>query len=268
MVASSQPLASLAGMKVLLDGGNAIDAAVATAGVGRLKTMRSVSAAMRSLCVFRRGKNRSRHSTRAGDRPGRGFRVLPQEPIRGDAAARDSRRDRPGAMHRWTTLFNSYGTKSLRDVLRSAIRHAEEGFPVAELTAQSWHESESSLKADEGARANYLINGRTPKAGEIFTNPRMAKTLRRIADEGTDYFYRGEVAEKIVRLFGKIRGCLLGKTLPIIDRIGSPITADYRGYDIRGMPPATQGFVALEMLKILEGFELKALGPGSAAALT
>ena len=95
--------------------------------------------------------------------------------------------------------LDRYGTKKLRDVLQPAIHYAEDGFPVAELTAESWHESEASLKNDEGAAINYLIDGRTPKAGEIFKNPRMAKTLRRIADEGAEVFYEGDIAEKIVR---------------------------------------------------------------------
>jgi len=270
MVASSQPLATLAGVQLLLDGGNAIDAAVATAAVLGVVEPMSIGIGGDAFCLFYSAQEKS---IKALDASGRspyaaslefcrknGFISMPQRGIHAVTV--------PGAVHGWTTLLNSYGTKSLRDVLRSAIRHAEDGFPVAELTAESWHESESSLKADEGARANYLINGRTPKAGEIFKNPRMAKTLRRIADEGSDYFYRGEVAEEIVRCSERLGGLF---TLKDFADHGSdwvePITANYRGHDIYEMPPATQGFVALEMLKILEGFELKALGPGSAAAL-
>ena len=270
MVASSQPLATLAGVQILLAGGNAIDAAVATAAVLGVVEPMSIGIGGDAFCLFYSAKEKS---IKALDASGRspyavspefcrksGFTAMPQRGIHAVTV--------PGAVHGWTTLLNFYGTKSLRDVLRSAIRHAEEGFPVAELTAESWHESESSLKADEGARANYLINSRAPKPGEIFKNPRMAETLRRIADEGSDYFYKGEVAEKIVRCSERLGGLF---TLKDFAEHGSdwvaPITANYRGYDIHEMPPATQGFVALEMLKILEGFELKALTPGSAAAL-
>ena len=77
----------------------------------------------------------------------------------------------PGAVHGWATLLKSHGTKMLRDILQPAIRHAEEGFPVAELTAEQWKESEARLKSDEGAATNYLVAGRTPKAGEIFKIP-------------------------------------------------------------------------------------------------
>ena len=95
------------------------------------------------------------------------------------------------------------------------------GFPVAELTAEQWKESEARLKADEGAAANYLIDGRTPKAGEIFKNPRMAATLTRIAADGASVFYQGEIAEKIVRCSEKLGGLFTSRTLPIIARIGS-----------------------------------------------
>jgi gamma-glutamyltranspeptidase/glutathione hydrolase len=145
-------------------------------------------------------------------------------------------------------------------VLQDAIRHAEEGFPVAELTAESWHESESRLKSDEGASINYLINGRTPRANEIFKNPRMAKTLRHIADEGAEVFYKGDIAEKIVRCSERLGGLFAVKDFA--DHRSDwvePITASYRGFDVYEMPPATQGFVALEMLKILEGFDVKSM---------
>jgi gamma-glutamyltranspeptidase/glutathione hydrolase len=139
---------------------------------------------------------------------------------------------------------------------------------VAELAAEAWRESEASLKNDEGAAINYLVNGRAPKAGEIFKNPRMAKTLRRIAAEGAELFYGGEIAEKIVRCSEKKGGWFTLKDFA--DHRSDwvdPITANYRGYDIYELPPATHGFVTLEMLKILEGFDPKAMRAQSAEAL-
>jgi gamma-glutamyltranspeptidase/glutathione hydrolase len=156
----------------------------------------------------------------------------------------------------------------LRKVLQAAIQYCEEGFPVAELAAEAWRESEALLKNDEGGSANYLPNGRPPRAGEIFKNPRMAKTLRRIADEGPDVFYQGDIAEKIVRCSNKKGGLFTLKDFP--DHRSDwvePVSANYRGYDIHELPPATHGFVTLEMLKILEGFDLKAMDPQSADAL-
>jgi gamma-glutamyltranspeptidase/glutathione hydrolase len=107
-----------------------------------------------------------------------GFKQMPQRGIHSVTV--------PGAVHGWATLLNAYGATTLKDVLRSAIHYAEKGFPVAELTAESWRDSESKLNEDEGARQNYLVNGRAPRAGEVFKNPRMAATLRRKRERPTN----------------------------------------------------------------------------------
>jgi gamma-glutamyltranspeptidase/glutathione hydrolase len=263
MVASSQPLATLAGVQILMSGGNAIDAAIATAAVLGVVEPSSIGIGSDAFCLFYSAKDKA---LKALDASGRspyaaslefcrksGFKEMPQRGIHSVTV--------PGAVHGWSTLLKSHGSKSLGEVLRPAIRHAEEGFPVAELTAESWHESESRLKSDEGGSINYLINGRAPKAGEIFRNPRMARTLERIAADGADCFYRGEIAEKIVRSSEKLGGHFTRKDFAEhASEWVEPITANYRGYDIYEMPPTTQGFVALEMLKILEGFDLASAG--------
>jgi gamma-glutamyltranspeptidase / glutathione hydrolase len=270
MVASSVPLATLAGVRVLIEGGNAIDAAVATAAVLGVVEPSSLGIGGDAFALFYSAKDKS---IKALDASGKspyaanlefcrksGFKEMPQRGIHSVTL--------PGAVHGWETLLDSYGTQKLRDVLQTAIRYAEEGFPVAELTAESWHESESRLKDDEGGSVNYLVNGRAPKAGGIFRNPRMAQTLRRIADEGAQVFYKGDIAEKIVRCSEKKGGLFtLEDFADHRSEWVEPITANYRGYDIYELPPATQGFVALEMLKILEGFEIKSMEPNSADAL-
>ena len=270
MVASSQPLATLAGVEILMNGGNAIDAAVATAAVLGVVEPSSIGVGGDAFCLFYSAKEKKLKALDASGRSPRamdldfchksGFKEMPQRGIHSVTL--------PGAVHGWATLLDSYGSKTLRDVLRSAIRHAEEGFPVAELTAHSWHESAASLKADEGGAANYLINGRTPKSGEIFKNPRMAKTLKVIADQGAEVFYKGEIADKIVRCSERLGGLFTKKDFAEhrSDWV-EPISADYRGFDVCEMPPATQGFVALQMLKILEAFDLKEMGSQSGDAL-
>ncbi len=270
MVASSQPLATLAGVQTLMNGGNAIDAAIATAAVLGVVEPSSIGIGSDAFCLFYSAKD---EAIKALDASGRspyaasldfsrknGFKEIPQRGIHSVTI--------PGAVHGWAKLLEAYGSKSLRVVLQSAIKHADEGFPVAELTAEQWKESEARLKADEGGVMNYLIGGRAPNAGEIFRNPRMARTLERIAVDGADYFYHGEIAKKLVRCSEKLGGLFTLKDFA--DHRSDwvePITASYKGYDVYEMPPATQGFVALEMLKILEGFELKAMGANSADAL-
>ncbi|HVO94907.1 MAG TPA: gamma-glutamyltransferase [Terriglobales bacterium] len=270
MVASSQPLATLAGVQMLMSGGNAVDAAIATAAVLGIVEPSSIGIGGDAFCLFYSAKDRG---IKALDASGRspaaaslefcrknGFKEMPQRGIHSITL--------PGAVHGWATLLKSHGTRTLRDILQPAIRYAEEGFPVAELTAEQWKESESRLRTDEGAAINYLIDGRTPKAGEIFKNPRMAATLKRIAAEGADYFYQGDVAKRIVRCSEKLGGLFtLADFAAHRSDWVEPITANYRGYDICEMPPTTQGFVALEMLKILEGFDLKSAGAQSTDAL-
>lgn len=270
MVASSQPLATLAGVNVLMKGGNAIDAAIATAAVLGVVEPGSIGIGGDAFCLFYSAtESKVKALDASGRSPGAmtyefcrksGFTEMPQRGIHSVTV--------PGAVHGWATLLDTYGTRKLPEVLQPAIRYAEEGFPVAELTAEQWKESETRLRADEGASLNYLVHGRAPKPGEIFKNPRIARTLGRIADEGAEVFYRGEIAERIVRRSEKLGGLL---TLDDFAAHGSewiePISVDYRSYEIFETPPATQGFVALEMLKILEGFDLAAMGHGSADAL-
>ncbi len=270
MVASSQPLATLAGVQILINGGNAIDAAIATAAVLGIVEPSSIGIGGDAFCLFYSAKEKK---IKALDASGRspyatslefcrkeGFKEMPQRGIHSVTV--------PGAVDGWATLLSSYGKKKLSHVLQAAIGYAEDGFPVAELTAEQWKESEGRLKADEGAASNYLIDGRTPKPGEIFRNPRMAATLKQIAAEGPDYYYQGEIGKKLVHCSERLGGLFTPRDFAEhrSDWV-EPITASYRGYNIYEMPPATQGFVALEMLKILEGFDLKSAGAQSAAAL-
>ncbi|MBM4261433.1 MAG: gamma-glutamyltransferase [Deltaproteobacteria bacterium] len=270
MVASSQPLATLAGVDVLMGGGNAIDAAIATAAVLGVVEPSSIGIGSDAFCLFYSAREKKIIALDASGRSPyaanlevcrrSGFKEMPQRGIYSVTV--------PGAVHGWQALLDSHGSMKLRDVLQAAIRHAEEGFPVAELTSEQWKESEARLKPDEGGATNYLINGRAPKAGELFRNPRMAATLKRIAADGADYYYKGDVAKRIVRHSEKLGGLLTLKDFAEhrSDWV-EPIDANYRGFEIYQMPPTTQGFVTLEVLKILEGFDLRSMGPNSADAL-
>jgi gamma-glutamyltranspeptidase / glutathione hydrolase len=270
MVVSSQPLATLAGVRVLIDGGNAIDAAVATAAVLGVVEPSSLGIGGDVFALFYSAKDKTLKGLDASGRSPyeanldfcrkSGFKQMPQRGIHSVTV--------PGAVHGWSMLLNANGTMPLDKVLQAAIQYCEEGFPVAELTAEAWRESEAMLKNDEGGSTNYLLNGVPPRAGEVFKNPRMASSLRRIADEGQDVFYKGDIAEKIVRCSQKKSGLFTVKDFA--DHRSDwvePVTVNYRGYDVYELPPATHGFVTLEMLKILEGFDLKTMGAQSADAL-
>jgi gamma-glutamyltranspeptidase/glutathione hydrolase len=270
MVVSSQPLATLAGVQVLARGGNAIDAAITTAAVLGVVEPMSIGIGGDAFCLFYSARDGAVSALDASGRSpyaanldffrDKAFKEMPQRGIHSVTV--------PGAVHGWQTLSNARGTMKWRDLIEPAVRYADEGFPVGELTAASWQECESRLKSDEGAAAHYLVEGRAPRAGEIFRNPRMARTLRIIAGEGAGAVYHGDIADHIVRCSESNGGLLTREDFA--DHASewvNPITAHYRGHDVYELPPATQGFVALEMLKILEGFDLAASGPNSPEAL-
>jgi len=174
----------------------------------------------------------------------------------------------PGVVDAWATLLDRYGTIPLSRALAPAIEYASRGFPVSEIISWQWKSTSDVLSADRAAAATFLPGGHAPEPGDIFANPRLADTLRKIASGGRDTFYRGPIAEAIVADI-RARGGLLeardfaGHRSEWVD----PISTSYRGYDVFELPPNTQGFVALEMLNILEGYDLKAFGHNSDAYL-
>jgi gamma-glutamyltranspeptidase/glutathione hydrolase len=176
--------------------------------------------------------------------------------------------DVPGVVEGWSQLLTRFGTLPLGRALQPAIGYARDGFGVQEIVADDWLEAAPRLAKDKAAARTFLPGGRAPQAGEIFRNPGLALTLQRIADEGRDAFYKGAIAEAIAADM-KARDGLLDLSDLAAHRAEwvEPIRTTYRGYEVLEMPPSTQGFVALEMLNIMEGFDLKAMGHNSADAL-
>ncbi len=262
MVACSQRLASLAGVQVLAEGGNAVDAAVATAAMlGVLEPM-SIGIggdAFALLYVADTGEmkaldasGRSPYGVDAEAFRKEGLDAVPQTGIHSVTV--------PGAVHGWETLLEAHGTRTLAAVLEPAIRYAAEGFPVSAFTSEEWRGLEGKLRKNEEAAAGYLVDGRAPRPGEIFRQPDLARTLRGIAEGGAEYFYRGEVAEKLVFCSRKLGGAFSMRDMEEhASEWVEPIHASYRGHEVYQLPPATQGFVALEMLGILEDYDLGSL---------
>jgi gamma-glutamyltranspeptidase/glutathione hydrolase len=174
----------------------------------------------------------------------------------------------PGALSGWAALLERYGTLTLAEALAPAIRLAESGFPVTPIIAGQWADELERLRADPGARATFLIDNRTPQAGEWYRNPDLAATFRTVAREGPGAFYGGGLGKRIA---DHVRG--LGGFLTAEDFAKQraewiePISARFRGHTVWQLPPANQGIAALEMLRILEPYDLKALGHNSAAYL-
>ena len=158
------------------------------------------------------------------------------------------------------TLLEKYGTMKLADLLAPAIEYAENGFPVMEKAAADWAESVGKLKQTSAASSNYLVDGRAPRAGEIFRQKNLARTFRTLARGGRDAFYKGEIARAIVDYCEKNDGFLSMRDFAEHkSEWVEPIATDYRGYKVYECPPNGQGLTALLTLNILEGFDLASM---------
>ena len=270
MIATSQPLASAAGLRVLQEGGNAIDAAVAAAGVLAVvePTMNGIGGDLFAL-VFDPDTgtldalNASGRSAHTATRDAFAQRGLDQIPGRGILSV-----SVPGVVDGWAELLSRHGTLPLGQVLAPAIRYAREGFPVSEIIAEQWRDAAPVLARDTKAADTFLPGGRSPTPGAVFSNPRLAASLEAIARDGRDAFYRGAIAKAIVADVERREGLLTARDFAEHrSDWTAPISTTYRGYEVFEMPPNTQGIAALEMLNVLEGFDLHALGHNSAAYL-
>jgi gamma-glutamyltranspeptidase/glutathione hydrolase len=262
MVASSQPLASEVGLEVLKRGGNAVDAAIAMAAMLNVTEpmMTGMGGDAFMLVYWSRtkelkGLNASGRAPRALSLDYFAKRNAKQMPEFGMESITV-----PGAFDGWVTLLEKYGTMKLADLLEPAIECAENGFPVMEKTAEDWNSEVAKLKKSPAAAANYLVDGRAPRPGEIFRQPNLARTLRTLGRGGRDAFYKGEIARAIADYCEKNGGFIsLADLAAQKSDWVDPISTNYRGYTVYEIPPNGQGLTALLTLNILEGFDLAAL---------
>jgi gamma-glutamyltranspeptidase/glutathione hydrolase len=267
IVATSQPLAAQIGLDILKKGGNAVDAAIATnAALGLVEPM-SCGVGGDLYAIVWDAKTQKLYGLNASGRaPGKATRQffadkgLKEIPTTGPLSW-----SVPGCVDGWDELRKRFGSMSLEQVLEPSIRYAEAGFPVSEMIAGSWRGSEVALARHPEAARTYLIDGKAPEAGQIFKNPFLAHTYREIAKQGRDAFYKGRVAKEIVAFSDKNGGLFSLKDLA--DHSSTwvdPVSTTYRGYQVWEIPPPGQGISALQMLNILEGYDLKKFGPASA----
>lgn len=270
MIATSQALASAAGLKALQDGGNAIDAAITAAGVLAVvePSMNGIGGDL--LAIVWDAKTKRIHALDATGRSAYAAtadafakRGITEMPGRGPLSVTV-----PGVVDGWQQLLTKFGTISLAKALEPAIGYARDGFPVQEIMADDWNDAAKRLAQDPAAARTFLPGGRAPGHGEIFANPRLAASLELIAKGGRDAFYKGPIARAIIADM-RARDGLLDEqdfTAHTSDWV-EPIRTTYRGVELLEMPPSTQGFVALEMLNILEGFDIKSAGHNTAEYL-
>lgn len=264
MVATSQPLASQAGLDMLKQGGNAIDAAIATAATLTVvePTSNGIGGDAFALVWTKNklyGLNGSGHAPAAlsiEELKKRGYNEIPKfgfVPV-----------TVPGVPGAWAELSKQFGKLPFKDVLAPAIRYAEEGFPISPVLGRFWRSAaekfKETLKGEEFQHwfDTFAPKGRAPQIGEQWISQGHANTLRKIADTNAEDFYHGELADKIDEFSQKHDGFLRKEDLQNYQpEWVDPISVNYRGYDVWEIPPNGQGIVALSALNLLKGFQME-----------
>ena len=271
LVATSQPLASTAALRILEEGGNAFDAAVAASAVLSLVEPHMTGLGGDLFAIFWSAEEERVVGLDASGRAG--ARMTPEQ-IRADGFERVPYQGPgsvtvPGAIAGWAALLEDYGSMSVADVVAPAIALAEDGFPVSPIIARQWQNQEDLLLEDPGATATYLIDGeRGPEPGEWFRNPDFAASLRMIAEQGPSALYGGALGQRVVEHLDGVGGYLTLADMEAMEvRWVEPLSVDYKGWTVHELPPAGQGIAALQMLEMLEPYDLASMGHNSAEYL-
>jgi len=267
MAATSQPLATQVALDILKKGGNAIDAAIAANAVLGLVEPTGCGIGGDLFAIIWSADKQKLFGLNASGRSPRslkldyfrknGYEFIPSYgPLSVSV---------PGCVDGWFEMHNMFGRLSMRDILQPAITYATEGFPVSEVIAYYLDRNTKALQDYPNIKEVYMPGGKSPSKGEIFKNPLLAGTLEKIVRGGRDEFYKGSIAKDIAAFMKKQEGFL---TYDDMSRHHSewidPVNTIYRGYEIWELPPNGQGIVALQILNILEGFNIREMGFGSA----
>lgn len=267
MAATSQPLATQVALDILQQGGNAVDAAIAANAALGLMEPTSNGIGGDLFAIVWDAKTQKLYGLNASGRSPYSLTLdyFKQQGLKSVPPYGPLPVTVPGCVDGWFELHARFGRLPIKTVLAPAIAYAREGFPVSELIAYYWQLSAPRLEKYPGYRETFMPGGRAPHKGEIFKNPNLANTLELIARKGRDAFYRGEIALVIDEFMRKNDGFLSYKDLA--DHHSEwvePVSANYRGYDIWELPPNGQGIAALQMLNVLEGYDIASMGFGSA----
>ncbi len=277
MVCTSVPAATVVGVDILKRGGSAVDAAIAAnATLGLMEPVSNGVGGDLFAIVYSAKDNKLYGIDGSGRSPlGLSYDAMKLELAKQHTETIPPRGmlpiSVPGCVDAWAELHKKFGKLKLSDDLAPAIKYAEEGFPVTDLIAYYWSFGPRLYKGLPGAfLETYTLDGkgRTPAKGDIFKNPDLARTLRLIGEKGRDAFYKGEIADKIDAFMqandGFLRKIDFEKhTSTWVD----PVSVNYRGYEVFELPPNGQGISALQILNILEGFDLRAMGRNSPETL-
>jgi len=266
MACTSQPLATQAALEILKQGGTAVDAAIAANALLGVVEPQNCGVGGDLFAIVWDAKTKRLNGLNASGRSPYALTVdhfrsnrLEKIPERGPLTI-----STPGCVDGWFELHKRFGKLPIQALLAPATRYAREGFPVSEVIANEWAENASKLTTQPGFSKTYTIDGQVPQKGELFRNADLALTLDRIAALGRNGFYQGETARRIDEFLRANGGFLSARDLA--DHKSEwvePVSTNYRGFDVWELPPNTQGIAALEMLNILEGYDLGRFGFGN-----
>ena len=267
MAATSHPLATQIALDILKSGGNAIDAAIAANAALGLMEPTGCGIGGDLFAIIWDARENKLHGLNASGRSPSSLTlqwfieneytsIPPYGPLPVTV---------PGAVDGWFSLHGQFGKMPMEKILQPAIHYAENGFPVTELIAFYLNIGAERLKEYDGFSDIFLKDGKTPEKGEIFKNPSLASTYKKIAEGGRDAFYKGEIAETIAQYIKEQGGFLSYEDLAShTSEWVDPVSTSYRGYDVWEIPPNGQGIAALQILNILEHYDIASMGSGSA----
>jgi len=271
MAATSHPLVSQVALDVLKRGGTAVDAAIAANATMGLMEPTGNGVGGDLFAIVWDAKTQKLHGLNGS---GRSPKSLSLKTLRAELKKLNSSTippfgplpvSVPGAVDGWFELHGKFGKLPMKELLQPAISYARNGFPVTEVIAEGWELNAKRLAKFPGFAETYMPSGRTPKKGEVFRNPLLANTLSAIAEGGRDAFYKGDIARRIEEYMRANGGYLTAADMAAHhSEWVEPVSTNYRGYDVWELPPNTQGVAALQMLNILEAYDLKSMGFGSA----
>ena len=267
MAATSQPLATQVALDILKQGGSAVDAAIAANAMLGLVEPTGSGIGGDLFAIVWDAKTKKLYGLNASGRSPQSLKksVFAEQGLTRIPAFGPLPVSVPGAVDGWFKLHDKFGVLPVQDILTPAIRYAKEGFPVSELIAYYWQKNAQRIGHYDGFAQTFMPDGKVPRKGDIFKNPHLANTYEKIATGGAEAFYKGDIARRIAAYMKAQGGYLRYEDLARhTSQWVEPVSINYRGYDVWELPPNGQGIAALQILNILENYDIEGMGFDSA----
>lgn len=266
IAATSHPLATQTALDILKNGGNAIDAAIAANALLGLVEPTGCGIGGDLFALIWDAETQKLYGLNASGRSPQALKLeyFRKQKIKEIPSFGPLTVSVPGCVDGWHQMHQRFGKLPLPELLAPAIRYAEYGFPLTEVIAYYWEQNAARLKDYPGFAETFIVDGKTPKKGQVFKNPRLAETYRTLSQKGLRSFYEGEIADVIADYMSKNGGFLAKSDLEAHQSEWvEPVSTNYRGYNVYQLPPNGQGIAVLQMLNMMEPFDVKGMGFGS-----